>query len=123
MGAYRAEQQRVTIGGCIDHAGDADNAASARDVLDHNGLAEKLSHSGRNDAAEHIKSAPCGEGHHHCDGARWIALRMSCNWPSRRYSTNKTNELPPSHVWLPDRRRPSCQPKRELWRRGQSLAT
>src|SRR4051794_28571583 len=34
------------------------------DVLDNDGLTEKLSHSGRKDTAEHIKSAACSEGHH-----------------------------------------------------------
>ena len=98
MRAHRPEQQGVPIGGRIDHAGDPHNAAGARDVLDHDGLAEKLTHSARNDAAEHIESAPGGEGHHHGDGARRIALRMSCKWPSRGHSANKTDEFPPSHV-------------------------
>src|SRR5215204_3249077 len=100
MRADAAEQQGIAIRRRVDHAGYTNNAARARDVLDHNGLAEKLGHPGRNDAADHVESAARGEGHHHCDGARGISLRVRRRGPNARRCSQHFDEIATLHVYL-----------------------
>ena len=56
-----AEEQRVAVGGRLDHRRHADDAAAARTPLDHDRLAETLAELFAGDARQRIADAASGE--------------------------------------------------------------
>src|SRR5262249_25568365 len=67
MGPEIAEHDGVAVWRCAYHAAGRDAAGSARDVLDHDWLAERLAHALGENTGEHGRPASRRDRHHHGD--------------------------------------------------------
>ena len=76
MGVPLADVEGVTIGRGAGDAPDTNAAAGAADIFDHDGLAERCTHSLGDDAGGGIGRSAWRERHHQRDGTRGIGLRL-----------------------------------------------
>jgi hypothetical protein len=74
MRAEMAEADGVAVRGRVHGPRNADRTAGAGDVLDHDGLAERILHPLAEDAHHGIRGAAGGERHDHGDGAGRIGF-------------------------------------------------
>ena len=97
MGADRADPHHVAVGLGIGDALGAGHAAGAADVLDHDLLAEDLTHALGEHAADGVLRPARRERDHHGDRARRIILR-GCGCQQRHYGRERGDQNPEHRV-------------------------
>ena len=75
MRAGDADAQRVAVGRSACDPADADAAARAADVLDHERLAERCSHALHQESRQRVNRPTRGKRHDQRDRTRWVGLR------------------------------------------------
>ena len=75
MRAEIAKDDGVAIGRGAHDTAARQRAGCADDVLDHDGLAQRLAHALGENARQHVGGPGRREWHHHGDRARWVGLR------------------------------------------------